>query len=568
MHSLLQRQIRRYLADAQAPPSAEGWRRFLAAVNDAYEQSDRDRGMLERALELSSQDTLEANSKLRAAFEALPDVLLRLDHEGKVVDYTIGRTTRLQLHEQVLGKPLREALQWDDATPVEDAIRRVQQTQEIVSVERSLLGTNRGSAYEARVAPLLDDQTIVIIRDISERRRAEAELQEAKEAAEERTRELAALLEISRMVSSTLELRPLLSLALDHLKAAIDYSAATISIFDGDTPVIFDYRGPLPRERLVGLRLPHGSLAAESIQEIVRRRDPMITQDLGGESLLRRLLVGEGLPTDTQIQAHARSQLGVPLIAQGRVIGTLGMVHGTPGFYTERHAQVAALFAQQAAVAIENARLYEETRAKAALEERQRLARELHDSVSQALYGIALNASAATELFDAGPERARGLLGDVLRLAEAGLAEMRALIFELRPESLDQEGLVGALEKQVAAVQARHGLEVHLAAAGEPALAPAAKEALYRVAQEALHNAAKHARARHLELVLEVGEAEVGLVVADDGRGFDPDGEFPGHLGLRSMRERAAALGGTLEIASAPGAGTRLRARVPLAARV
>ena len=108
---------------------------------------------------------------------------------------------------------------------------------------------------------------------------------------------------------------------------------------------------------------------------------------------------------------------------------------------------------------------------------------------------------------------------------------------------------------------------MHLAASDEPDLSQRAKEALYRVAQEALHNAAKHARARNLDLVLEVGDADVGLVVADDGRGFDPQGEFPGHLGLKSMRERTAAVGGSFEIASAPGAGTRLSVRVPLAAQ-
>jgi len=157
---------------------------------------------------------------------------------------------------------------------------------------------------------------------------------------------------------------------------------------------------------------------------------------------------------------------------------------------------------------------------------------------------------------------------DVLGLAEGGLAELRALMFELRPESLEREGLVGALEKQVAAVQARHGLQARMQIGGEPDLPHAAKEALYRVAQEALHNAVKHARAHTLDLSLELGDAEVGLVVADDGRGFDPRREFPGHLGLQSMRERAAAVGGTLEIQSAPGEGTRLRARFPLAAHI
>jgi signal transduction histidine kinase len=262
---------------------------------------------------------------------------------------------------------------------------------------------------------------------------------------------------------------------------------------------------------------------------------------------------------------EAGSILSVPMRTRQRVVGAIS-IHNkrhASGF-TDRDAELATLFAQQAAVAIENARLYDEVRGKAALEERQRLARELHDSVSQALFGIALNASTASELFETRPAEVPGLLKDVLGLAEAALAELQALIFELRPESLEREGLVGALEKQTAAVQARHGLQVRLEVDGEPDLPQPAKEALYRVAQEALHNAAKHARARTVTVVLEVGQAEVRLLIADDGRGFDPCGEFPGHLGLQSMRERAASVGGTLEIESARGEGTRLRARIPL----
>ncbi len=179
----------------------------------------------------------------------------------------------------------------------------------------------------------------------------------------------------------------------------------------------------------------------------------------------------------------------MPLVVKEQVIGVQTLLHSTPGYYTTRHAELTTMFAQQAAVAIENTRLYEQVRGKAALEERQRLARDLHDSVSQALYGILLNASTADELFEAAPVQAHGLVRDVLGLAEGGMAELRALIFELRPESLEREGLVGALEKQVAAVQARHGLHVRMQIGGEPDLSQTAKEALYRVAQEALHNA-------------------------------------------------------------------------------
>jgi signal transduction histidine kinase len=152
----------------------------------------------------------------------------------------------------------------------------------------------------------------------------------------------------------------------------------------------------------------------------------------------------------------------------------------------------------------------------------------------------------------------------VRSLAEAGLAEMRALIFELRPESLENEGLIVALEKQAAALRARHEISARTTiCCEEPDVPVEAKEALYRVAQEALHNTVKHARASSVELNLECDANGVTLWISDDGVGFDPAGSFPGHLGLKSMRERTMRLGGTLEVTSEPGKGTRLRAWIP-----
>jgi signal transduction histidine kinase len=392
-----------------------------------------------------------------------------------------------------------------------------------------------------------------------------AMLRQQARQARQREREAMALYEVARLVpGSTLELQPLLGLILDQLNTIVEYDAAAIILRDAaDEAVVFDYRGALPREQVIGLRVQTGSALGNVLDEVGRRREPMLVEDLGGQSLIAQNLATTGMSVPP---ATAHSELAVPLVVKEQVIGVQTLLHSTSGYYTTRHAELATMFAQQAAVAIENARLYARVRGTAALEERQRLARELHDSVSQALYGILLNASTADELFEAAPDQAHGLVRDVLGLAEGGLAELRALIFELRPESLEREGLVGALEKQAAAVQARHGLHVRMQVAGEPDLPQAAKEAVYRVAQEALHNAVKHARAHTLDLHLELGDGEVGLVVADDGRGFDTGREFPGHLGLQSMRERAAAVGGTLEIQSAPGEGTRLRARFPLAA--
>jgi PAS domain S-box-containing protein len=200
---------------------------------------------------------------------------------------------------------------------------------------------------------------------------------------------------------------------------------------------------------------------------------------------------------------------------------------------------------------------------RTALEERQRLARELHDSVSQALYGISLGTHTALTLFDTDRNRAIEALNYVISLTQAGLTEMRALIFELRPESLEMEGLVVALVKQTAALRARLGIHVELSTCDEPNAPLATKEALYRIVQEALQNAVKHAHADRLEVSLFCEPDSLGVEVCDNGIGFDPLAAYPGHLGLRSMRERAIQQGGSLDIVSAPDRGTQIRVRVP-----
>jgi len=222
-------------------------------------------------------------------------------------------------------------------------------------------------------------------------------------------------------------------------------------------------------------------------------------------------------------------------------------------------------FARQRAITEQNIRLHEHAQQVAVLEERQRIARELHDSVSQALYGIGLGAETARELLQRDPRQAVEPLNYVLSLAEAGLSEMRALVFELRPDSLQREGLVAALNKQAAALKARHGLEVIASLGQEPDLPIEIKEALYRIAQEATNNVVKHAQARRVEIRLEQEGDTVSLTVQDDGAGFDPQADYPGHVGLLSMQERAQKLGGTLEVESAPNSGARLTVTLPLA---
>jgi signal transduction histidine kinase len=195
--------------------------------------------------------------------------------------------------------------------------------------------------------------------------------------------------------------------------------------------------------------------------------------------------------------------------------------------------------------------------------ERARIARELHDSVAQTLYAITLSASRAhalrgrTEAYEL-----QRIANEVVRLADSGQAELRALLGDLRSDALAQRGLTGALTDLAAAMQRRQGTGVRLALSNEPDVPSAIKAALLGIAREAMHNVAKHAGARHVDLVLEADPADIVLLIADDGRGFDPAVSPPGHFGLRSMRERAEAVGGVLELTSAEGHGTQIRVRV------
>jgi signal transduction histidine kinase len=196
-------------------------------------------------------------------------------------------------------------------------------------------------------------------------------------------------------------------------------------------------------------------------------------------------------------------------------------------------------------------------------DERQRLARELHDSALQALYGIAMAAQAARRTAEGIPESDRLIeaLDYIVDQSEAALVELRSLIFGLRPGSIAEEGLVAGLRRLTAAVAARHKLHVELVAETEPEIGHSAKEALYRIAQESLQNIVKHASARVVRLHLVSEGDKVELVIDDDGVGFDSEADHPGHLGLSGMEQRATAQNLQLTVHSRPGGGVEVRVR-------
>lgn len=312
-------------------------------------------------------------------------------------------------------------------------------------------------------------------------------------------------------------------------------------------------------ELLRGARIPvEGSFAGEAL----RTNQPLRSHDAQADPRAYQPSIRLGA---------TRSLLSVPMKTRERTVGALSIYnkHGSEGaVFTERDAELATLFANQAAVAIENARLYEQTREYAVIEERNRLARELHDSVTQSLFSVSLLSETALSLWDRDPTKARERLERARELASGALTEMRALIFELRPTALQQEGLVQALRKHLAARRNREGLNATLEVQGsERRLPSAVEEAVFRIVQESLNNVVKHASAKETQVTLTFRRNRLRACTTDDGRGFRPSpGASTGTLGMASMRERVAGVGGTLVVKSAPGKGTRVCVEVPLRA--
>ncbi|MFZ5809652.1 MAG: histidine kinase [Chloroflexota bacterium] len=270
-------------------------------------------------------------------------------------------------------------------------------------------------------------------------------------------------------------------------------------------------------------------------------------------------LYDDGLP-DTQ------SEVVIPLRVGGQAIGTLDIHNNQAYAFKDEEIMVLQSLGDQIAIAIENARLYNQSRDLAVLEERNRLARELHDSVTQSLYSLMLLTEGWRRTLN-GQEKVdiESYLSRIKEISARSLKEMRLLIMELRPPTLDQEGLVGALQKRLDAVEKRVGIKARVMMEEFCDLPIAVEKELYWIAQEALNNSLKHANASHVTVLINVEGASVILRVIDDGIGFDvQSAQSQGGMGLFNMRERAARLGGSLVIESTIGSGTVVSACVPL----
>lgn len=386
-----------------------------------------------------------------------------------------------------------------------------------------------------------------ILNNVSALRRSNREHATAQRILEQRLHERTQLLEVTRAIASTQGFASLLRSALVQLKTVVDYGRATVLLLNDEHLEEISSVGHLPSIS------PHG--LTQRLQEafqfdaVTAMREPTILSDPGAHGL-------DG------------SHLFVPLVARGKYIGMLTIRHAAAGFYTSHHADLCMAYANQVAGIIAAAQLQKAAAGALVVAERNRLARELHDSVSQSLFGIVLGTRTALQQVDESPDAARTALLYSVDLAAAALAEMRALIFTMRPETLEQRGLVVALRQQIDLLQPqqRNDIEITVDTDHEPDTSIEIKEALYRIAVEAMQNAIRHARCSHLQIALSQTDEAITLHVRDDGQGFNPQQTYSGHLGLKTMHERAAAIGGALHIDSGAH-GTCVSVRLPTPAR-
>jgi PAS domain S-box-containing protein len=392
------------------------------------------------------------------------------------------------------------------------------------------------------------------ITDITERVMAQKNLEQR---VEERTLELSTLLEISNSLSSTLDLEPLMDLVLDQLGSVVGYDAASIMVLDQEILKILAYRGPIEREEALQIRFSIHEARAN--YEVILRRAPVIVEDIRGDGVLARAIRDTAAAELDTTYSYLRCWMGVPLLHKDQVIGMLTLDHRQPGYYTSAQSELALAFASQVAVAIENARLFQQAEQIAVSHERNRLARDLHDAVSQTLFSASLIADVLPKLWEMNQEAGRNKLEELRQLTRGALSEMRTLLLELRPDALSDVDLGDLYQHLGNAFTGRTSVPVTLTQRGQSVLPLDVKEVLYRIGQEALNNIAKHAEASRVQVDLVFLDSCVEIEIRDNGCGFDTTSLSAENLGIKIMRERAESIKAALDVASLAGSGTVVR---------
>ncbi len=377
----------------------------------------------------------------------------------------------------------------------------------------------------------------------------------------ERTHELATLNAIAAHVSSSLNLAEIMADALERImeltgmEHGIAYrvvggeggAANTETDAEEANLRVMAFRGFPPTFANLGDRLPLKQSAAGVAGQ---RGEPVIWTlvELPTESALKERLATLGV----------EQVIAIPLMAKGRLVGSLNLSTNQSQTYPPEQIALLKTIGQQIGMAVENANLYEQAQQTAITAERGRLARELHDAVTQTLFSANLIADVIPRIWKRDPEEGMKNLEELRQLTRGALAEMRTLLLEMRPESLERADIKSLITQLADAFIGRVRVPIALDIQGDCELTHEVKLVFYRIAQEALHNIAKHSGARQVDLRLECQPGQMNMIIKDDGLGFDPSTITPDHLGIAIMHERANSIGADLKIESQVGQGTSI----------
>jgi GAF domain-containing protein/HAMP domain-containing protein len=403
-----------------------------------------------------------------------------------------------------------------------------------------------------------DDSDLVILQALAHQAAFAIENARFFRDTTRQVRDLRALADASRIITSVLDQDQLLLALYRQIRRIAPTDYYLIALYDSSSGLL---RIEVNVDDGVHLPKQKSSLADGLLTKIILERRPLRLPSLVEAQSGTKLI---DIPRDSDRPLHG--WLGVPMLYGEKVVGAIAVGSYQHGTFDEWHEQALSSIANQAAVAVENARLYGQAQQLAVMEERQRLARELHDAVTQTLFSASLISEALPEVWEVEPEEGRQLLADLQQLSRGALAEMRTLLLELRPAALIDASLDDLLRQLGEAVAGRTGASVQVTLKGKTALPLDVHVALYRIAQEALNNVTKHSSANQVEVLLQQTRSlasgpnrrRVELRVRDNGQGFSVKNVPPDRFGLGIIRERAEDIGADLSITSSPGKGTEV----------
>jgi signal transduction histidine kinase/HAMP domain-containing protein len=383
----------------------------------------------------------------------------------------------------------------------------------------------------------------------------EQKVEERTRGERRRAEQLRSINEVGRRISSILSLDELLPYVASSLQETFNYYNVSIFLLDpgSDGPVLKacagGYQGSVPAR-------PEAEVARGIVGWVAQYGEPLIVGDVSKEP--KYLFIQE--------LADTRSELAVPIRVGTELLGVLDIQSAELDAFDEVDLFTAQTLADQVAIAIENARLYQETREMAVIEERNRMAREIHDTLAQGFTGIVLQLEAAEQSLGENVDNAHEHLDHARRLARESLNEARRSVWALRPQTLEQLPLIEALRQEIEKFTRDGGIKASFSTSGKgQALHADMENALLRICQESLANAKKHAQAEQVMVNLAFEREKVGLSIRDNGIGFDPEVRADGSFGLIGMTERARLLGGTLAVQSEKGKGTLIEVMIPIA---